>query len=125
MKGQKLSWKEFLQLNWLNVYDGYLGILVSNIFWSQNDKCPNYFEELFYPVVENDVVTCSSNNKLKLPFRKTKLGIQVSSYLGPHTWNSLPDNLKSATSVNSFNHYINEYFFKRLVSFEAEIYSYT
>ena len=79
----------------------------------------------FYPVVENGVVTCSSNNKLKLPFRKTKLGIQVLSYLGPHAWNSLPDNLKSATSVNSFKHYINEYFFKKLVNFEANIYSYT
>ena len=32
--------------------------------------------------------------------------------MGPNTWNSLPNDLKSATSVNSFNHYIEEYFLK-------------
>ena len=31
---------------------------------------------------------------------------------GPNTWNNLFDNLKSATSLNSFKHYIKEYFRK-------------
>ena len=39
---------------------------------------------------------------LKLPFRKTKLGIQSLSYVWPNSWNSLPDNLESATSVIHF-----------------------
>ena len=69
-------------------------------------KCPDYFNEIFSRVGENGVITRSSNKKLKLPFRKTKLGIQSLSYMGPNTWNSLPSNLKSATSVNSFKHYI-------------------
>ena len=77
------------------------------------------------PVGENGVITCSSNKKLKLPFQKTKLGIQSLSYVGPNTWNSLPDNLKSATSLNSFKHYINEYFLKKLGNVEADFYSYT
>ena len=33
---------------------------------------------------------------------KKKIGIQSLSYVGPNTSNSLPGNLKSATSVNSF-----------------------
>ena len=41
--------------------------------------------------------------------------------MGPNTWNSLPDNLKSATSVNSFKHYIKEYFLKKLGDVEADI----
>ena len=36
----------------------------------------SYFNEIFCPVGENDVITHSSNKKLKLPFQKTKLGIQ-------------------------------------------------
>ena len=73
---------------------------------------------------KNGVITSFSNKKLKLPFQKPKLGIQSLSYVGPNTWNSLPDNLKSATSVNSFKHYIKEYFLKKLGNVELDIYSY-
>ena len=45
--------------------------------------------------------------------------------MGPNTRNSLPDNLKSDTSVKCFKHYIKEYFLKRLGSVVADIYSYT
>ena len=44
---------------------------------------------------------------------------------GTNTWTSLPDNWKSATSVNSFKHYIKEHFLKKLGNVEANIYSYT
>ena len=124
-KGSKICVKEFLQLNWLNVHDRYLQFIVSDIFKFQNYQCPDYFNEIFCPVAENGVITRSSNKKLKLPFRKTKLGIQSLSYVGPNTWNSLPNNLKSATSVNSFKHYIKEYVLKKLGNVEADIYSYT
>ena len=83
------------------------------------------FDEFFCPVGDNSVIMSSFNKKLKLPFPKTKLEIQSLSYAEPNTWNSLPDNLKSATSVNSFQHHIKEYFLKKLRDFEAEIYSYT
>ena len=101
-KRSKIRVKECLQLNWLN----------------------EIFNEIFCPIGENGVIKRSSNKKLKLPSRKTKLGIQSLSYVGPNTSNSLPDNLKSATSVNSFKHYIKEYFLKKLGNVEADIYSY-
>ena len=84
-----------------------------------------YFDELFCLVVENGIITHSSNKKLKLTLQKPKLGIQGLSNMGPNTCNSLPDNLKSATSVNSFKHYIKKYFLKKLGNVEANIYSYT
>ena len=99
--------------------------IVSEIFKFQNNQCPDYFDELFCNVEENGVIKCSSNYELKLHFQKIKLGIQSLSYVGPNTWNSLPDNLKSATSVNSFEHYIDEYFLKNLCNIEEDIYSYT
>ena len=99
--------------------------IVSDIFKFENDQCPDYFNEIFCSVGENGVITCSSNKKLKLPFRKTKLGIQSLSYVGPNTWNSLPDNLKSATSANPFKDSIKEYFLKKLGNVETDIYSYT
>ena len=47
-------------------------------------------------------------------FEETKLQIQSLSYVGPSTWNSFPNNLKFATSVNSFKHNIEKYSFKKL-----------
>ena len=35
-------------------------------------------------------------------------------YVGPGTWNKLPNNLKATTSVNCFKHSFNKYFFKKL-----------
>ena len=34
-------------------------------------------------------ILCAFNNELNLPFLKTKLGIQILSYVGLATWNSL------------------------------------
>ena len=122
-KRSKIHLKGFLQLNWLNIHDRYLQFIVSHIFKFQKNQCPRYFDQLFCPVGENGVISCSSNKKLKLPFRKTKLGIQSLSYVSPDTWNSFPNNLKSATSFNSFKHYIKDYFLKKLGNIEGEIYS--
>ena len=97
---------------------------LSPTFKFRNDQCPDYFDELFCPVGENGVMMRSSNKKLKLPFRKTKLGVRSLYYVGPDTWNSLPDNLKSSTRVNFFKHYIKKYFLKKLGNVEADIYSY-
>ena len=44
--------------------------------------------------------------------------------MGHNNWNSLPDDLKSATNVSSFKLYIKEYFFKKLGDIKADIYSY-
>ena len=99
-------------------------LIVSDIFTFQNNQCPDLFNEIFIPAGENGVITRSSNKKLKLPFRKTKLGTQSLSYVGPNTLNSLPNNLKSATSVNSFLYFIKEYFLKKLGNVEADDYRY-
>ena len=87
-KRSKIRVKKFLQLNWLNVHDRYLQFIVSDIFKFQNDQYPNYFDELFWPVGENGVITHSSNKKIKLPSWKTKLGIQSLSCVRSKTWNS-------------------------------------
>ena len=81
----------------------------------------SYLNEIFCSVGENGVITCSSNKKLKQPFQKIKLGVQSLSYVGPNTRNNLPNNLKSANSVNAFNHYIKKYFLKKLGNVEADI----
>ena len=97
-KMSRICAKEFLELNWLNVHDKYQQFIVSDIFKSCNNQCPDYFNEIFCPIDDNGVPT------RKLPFRKSKLEMQSLSYIGPSTWNKLPNNLNIVISVNFFNY---------------------
>ena len=72
-KMSRICAKEFIELNWLNVHDRYLQLIVSDIFKFNINQCPNYFNEVFCPVDKNGVATHSCNRKLKLPFCKLKL----------------------------------------------------
>ena len=101
-KMSKICVNEFLELNWRNVHDRYLQFMVSDTFKFYNNQCPDYFNEVFCHVDCNGVATSSYNKKLKLPSRKSKLGMLSLSYVGPSTWNKLPNNLKPTTSVNCF-----------------------
>ena len=60
-KSSKIRVKTFLQLNWPNVHDRYLQLIISDIFKFQNSQCPSFFDELFCPVAENGVITRSFN----------------------------------------------------------------
>ena len=118
--------KKFLEFNWLNVHNRYLQFIVSDIFkfYSIQSQCPDYFNEVFCPVDYNGVATRCCNKKLKIPFRKSKLGMKSLSYVGPTTWIKLPNNLKTATRINCFKHDIKKYFLKKLGEVKADIYSY-
>ena len=123
-KMSRICVNEFLELNWLNVHDRYLQFIVSDIFKFYNNQCPDYFNEVFCPVDDNGVATRCCNKKLKLPFCKSKLGMQSLSYVGPSTWNKLSDNIKTTTSVNCFKHNIKKYFLMKLSETGVDIYSY-
>ena len=103
-------------------------IVVSDIFKFYNNQCPDYFNEIFCPVDDNEVNendnTRCYNKKLELPFHKSKLGMQSFSYAGPSAWIKLHDNLKTATSVNCFKHNIKKYFLKELGETDVGIYIY-
>ena len=115
---------EFLELNWLDVHDRYLQFISSDIFKFCSNQCPDYFNEAFCPVDDYGVAMHSCNKKLKLPFHKSKLGMQILSYIGPSTWNKLPNNLRTANNVNCFKHSIKNNFLWKLSDTEADIYRY-
>ena len=111
-KISRICVKEFLELNWVNDHDRYLQFIVSDIFKFYNNQCPDYYNEIFCHVDDDGVATRCCKKKLKLTFRKSKLGMQSLSYVGPSTWNKLPNNLKTATSVNCLKHDIQKYFLR-------------
>ena len=50
--------------------------------------------------------------------------MQSLPYVGFNTWNKLPNNLKTTSSVNCFKHNIKKYFLNKLSKTEADIYSF-
>ena len=114
--------KESLELKWLDVHGRYLQFFVPDTFQFYNNQCSICSDEVFCPVDNYGLGTPSCDKKLKLPFHKRKLGMQSLSYIGPSTWNKLPNNLKTTNNVNCFKHNIKKYSLKKLSDTEADIY---
>ena len=49
-------------------------------------------------------------SKLKNPFCETNMGQKAISYIGPSIWNSLPDSIKRANSLNTFKHNVKKHY---------------
>ena len=86
----RICLKGFLELNWLNIHDRYLQFIVLGILKFYRNHCPDYLNEVFCLVDNNGVAMRCCDKKLKLPFCKSKLGMQSLSYVGPSTWNKFP-----------------------------------
>ena len=110
----RLKSKEFERINWLPVQERISQCAVCNVHKFFSKHSPDYFEELFFPTEETTIRTRSSFQKLKIPRRKTNIGLKSLSYTGPSLWNNLNENLKRSSSINDFKHKIKEFYFEEL-----------
>ena len=110
----RLKSKEFERINWLPVQERISQCAVCNVYKFFSKHSPDYFEELFFPTEETAIRTRSSFQKLKIPRRKTNIGLKSLSYTGPSLWNNLNENLKRSSSINDFKHKIKEFYFEEL-----------
>ena len=115
--------KEFKDINWLPTKERFEQCTATNVFKFFNNSAPSYMSEMFSPVGQGRI-TRRSKNKLNLPFRKTNMGQNGLSYIGPKIWNSLQSDLKSSNNVNSFKHKIKDKFFNDLQKRENSPYIY-
>ena len=78
-----------------------------------NNTSPSYMADIF---IKKEVKkhTRNSQNSFKVPLRKTNIGQNTLSYMGPLLWNSLGTDIKLAKSRNVFKHKIKSDFFKTL-----------
>ena len=80
-----------------------LRTLATEIFKTLNDINPNYMKEIFYLSPHEthkkyDLFVHSRNT--------TKYGNHSLRVLGPHIWNSLPEEIKKVSSLDAFKNYI-------------------
>ena len=110
----RLKSKEFERINWLPVQERISQCAVCNVYKFFSKHSPDYFEELFFPTEETAIRTHFSFQKLKIPRRKTNIGLKSLSYTGPSLWNNLNENLKRSSSINDFKHKTKEFYFEEL-----------
>ena len=80
-----------------------LRALATEIFKTLNDIKPNYMKETFYLAPQE---THKKYNLFVHRRNTTKYGTHSLRVLGPHIWNSLPEEIKKLSSLNAFKNYI-------------------
>ena len=105
-----LDKKEFKDINWLTVKERVNQRICVTAYNFFKGTSPAYMNDIF--ITDNTVrVTRNSENRFKIPFRKTNMGQNSLSYLGPNLWNHLPNNLKLSNNRNTFKHKLKSAFF--------------
>ena len=100
----------FDEINWLNVKDRFSQSVLTNVYNFFNSDSLEYMNELFSIAGQNGPKTRFSYNKLTIPRRKTNAGLRSLSYIGPSTWNKIPNSLKLSKTLNSFKHNVKTHF---------------
>ena len=101
---------EQLRINWLNVNDRVAQCASVQAFKSFNGNIPLYMNDVFSPAESSNINTRYSFQRLKQPFRKTNVGQNCLSYMGPFVWNKLPQKVKNTKNLNTFKHNVKVHF---------------
>ena len=76
--------------------------IIFNVFKYFDTQCPDYLNEVFVKAPKSGTSLRNSNHKLKQPFRKTGIGQNALSFIGPSLWNKNTEELKRTTSLEIF-----------------------
>ena len=109
-----ISKNEFETLNWLPVKDRFNQSINSIVFKYFTKQCPSYLNEVFELACPNNLRTRNRYLKLIWLFRKTNMGQNALSFIGPSIWNKTPEVLKITNSINTFKHNFKKYYLTQL-----------
>ena len=86
----------------------------SIVFKYFTKQYPSYLNEVFELACPNNLRTRNSYLKLICSFRKTNMGQNALSFIGPSIWNKTPEVLKKTNSINTFKHNLKKYYLTQL-----------
>ena len=109
-----LSKNEFETLNWLPFKDRFNQSINSIVFKYVTKHCPSYLNKVFELASPNNLRTRKRYLTLICPFRKTNMGQNALSFIGPSIWNKTPEVLKKTNSINTFKHNLKKYYLTQL-----------
>ena len=91
----------FIELRWLKVKQRYLFDICVAMYKSLKGIYPHWLQS--FSTVQNATSSVTrQRNNLVVPRAKTDTGAKAFSVSGPKMWNSLPENVSSATTLSSF-----------------------
>ena len=105
--------EEFKKINWLPVRERVNQRICVTAFNFFKGTSPIYMSDIF---IHNEAVrtTRNSENQFKDPLRRTNIGQNSLSYLGPKLWNHLSNDLKLSKNRNTFKHKLKSSFLASL-----------
>lgn len=102
-----------LQLHWLPVSKRIMYKVALFVYQSLHNLAPHYISSLFRPIQQSRYSLRSRSDPLllQIPHINSKKGQQDISFSGPTIWNSLPSNIRSCLSVESFKRNLKTHLF--------------
>jgi hypothetical protein len=94
-----------IQLHWLPVTSRITYKLCLLMYRIRAGNCPSYLSSIVEPAFARSTrsgLRSADSSKYTLPHLRTKLGERALSYAGPAAWNTLPDDVRAAISLETF-----------------------
>ena len=109
----RLTFQHHKKINRLPIKERVDQNILSHVFKSLNNDSPVYKRDIFKTASPSNS-TRQAYCHLIQPLRKTNMGLNSISYLGPSLWNKLPENIKQSSSLNTVKHKVKEFYLKNL-----------
>ena len=99
------------KLHWLPIEQRIKFKIATLTFKILRNQHPIYLREML--LYHQPYMSTRSADKclLKIPLRRTKSGCRAFSYASPYVWNSLPLEIRMASSLDIFRHHLKTYLF--------------
>jgi len=106
-------------LHWLDVPQRVTFKLCTTVYKCLHGLAPKYLADLCVPVTEvagRRQLRSASRGLLDLipRFNMSNYGRRAFSFAGPHTWNSLPDQLRTSVSLATFKRSLKTFLFEQI-----------
>jgi hypothetical protein len=108
-----------IQLHWLPVQSRIEFKLCTIMYCIKSGLCPSYLARTVQPTSTRSTrsgLRSANSTDFFVPRLRTSFGERAFSFSGPRAWNSLPETIRSASSIATFKRHLKTHLFKSAFS---------
>ena len=102
-----------IELHWLPVRARITFKVATLVYKLRETRQSSYLSELISDYVPARQLRSSSMTLLVEPFFRLKMGRRSFRYVGPVTWNNIPEDIRTMGTLGSFRKHLQSFLFKR------------